>query len=226
MFKKIILLCSISLISLAGCTTPPINADFVTGKYVYGKEGVGGKEFYIDFSDDNTFTYSEGDNCEVKSGKWEQNGKELALSVNDKKYYFEIPHAKLIVFENDKSDDFQNIDVLDSEKFGHVAYAEGNTVYMMSGNTFDFKTISEQIESISLIKATGKNNIEEEYDEQKDNTFKKIIYRSTGRITVLTLEDTKIHISQSDGEDEAEIEAVRKDGTKETYKIIYDCACK
>ena len=82
MFRKKILLCSISLIGLSGCiSTSPTNANFVSGKYVYGKEGVGGEEFYLNFSDDNTFSYSEGAGCEVGSGKWEQNGDELILST-------------------------------------------------------------------------------------------------------------------------------------------------
>lgn len=214
LFRKIILLSGISLLGLSGCAT---TTDFVTGKYIYG----GAEEISIDFSDNNTFTLSEGE--ETKSGEWKQSGKELTLSLDEKKYCFEITHNKMLLFEADKSDKLQ--EVADSDKFSHVAYVEDGVIYIMTGNSFDFATLSDDIEKISLIKATNKDNIHDEYDKEVDDTYKKIIYRTGGRMTLFSIKGTKLQIVQSDGEDEAEIEITKTDGTKETYKVVYDCAC-
>ena len=192
-----------------------------TGRY-YNDDGI-----CIELKENNTYSITSDDE-EKDTGTWEHNkGLTLTSDAGDK-YYFSIA-KRMISFNGDywnpelkeRPDTFLYNKLDNGEMFTLEAFYEGNTVYMMTGNSFDFKTIDPDIQSISVKSPSVKDNINEQ--QEKDGGF--ILFRNTGRITSLYVDDTTLTVITSDGEDEAEIEVVKGSGEKETYKVEYDCNC-
>lgn len=111
------LLCGLLLIPAAACGQPGQNP---AGKYLYEKDGFGGK-FIIRLNEDGTFTYDLGSlSSYIGMGTWSLEDDLICMTDGNTlgyQNYFRFNGDGELVFQEEGSTNFMHVEVAQGERF-------------------------------------------------------------------------------------------------------------